>query len=54
MNSGPQMLGAHALYHRLGFVRLTERETRTVAGAARCWPSATTSTTAPLTQGARS
>jgi ribosomal protein S18 acetylase RimI-like enzyme len=32
MNSGPQMTGAHALYHRLGFVRLTERETRVVHG----------------------
>lgn len=27
MNSGPQMLGAHRLYARLGFVRLTDRET---------------------------
>ncbi|KQY25576.1 GCN5 family acetyltransferase [Cellulomonas sp. Root485] len=32
MNSGPTMLGAHALYQRLGFVRLTERETRVVHG----------------------
>ena len=32
MNSGPSMLGAHALYQRLGFVRLTERETRVVHG----------------------
>lgn len=28
MNSGPQMLGAHALYASLGFRRLTEREVR--------------------------
>lgn len=27
MNSGPRMLAAHRLYHRLGFVRLPERET---------------------------
>lgn len=26
MNSGPQMLGAHALYAKIGFRRLTERE----------------------------
>lgn len=26
MNSGPEMLGAHALYLKLGFSRLTERE----------------------------
>ena len=26
MNSGPEMLGAHALYGKLGFRRLTERE----------------------------
>lgn len=26
MNSGPEMLGAHALYRKLGFRRLTERE----------------------------
>lgn len=26
MNSGPEMLGAHALYAKLGFRRLTERE----------------------------
>jgi len=26
MNSGPEMLGAHALYLKLGFRRLTERE----------------------------
>lgn len=26
MNSGPEMLGAHRLYERLGFVHLTERE----------------------------
>ncbi|KQR99254.1 MULTISPECIES: GNAT family N-acetyltransferase [Microbacterium] len=26
MNSGPEMTGAHALYARLGFVRLPERE----------------------------
>jgi len=26
------MVGAHALYERLGFVRLTERETRVVHG----------------------
>ena len=32
MNSGPSMVGAHALYERLGFVRLTERETRVVHG----------------------
>ncbi|WP_240646130.1 GNAT family N-acetyltransferase [Georgenia sp. SYP-B2076] len=31
MNSGPQMLGAHALYLGLGFVRLPERETVVVA-----------------------
>ena len=31
MNSGPQMLGAHALYLRLGFVRLPERETVVVS-----------------------
>lgn len=50
MNSGPQMTGAHALYHRLGFVRLPERETRTV-------PSGTLLAfgydTTPITQGAR-
>lgn len=28
MNSGPQMITAHRLYHRLGFERLYERETR--------------------------
>ena len=28
MNSGPQMLGAHALYAKMGFTRLTEREGR--------------------------
>lgn len=28
MNSGPQMISAHRLYHRLGFERLHERETR--------------------------
>lgn len=28
MNSGPEMLGAHALYAKLGFRRLTEREHR--------------------------
>jgi len=32
MNSGPRMLAAHRLYHRLGFVRLHERETRRVEG----------------------
>jgi RimJ/RimL family protein N-acetyltransferase len=26
MNSGPQMTGAHALYAKIGFRRLTERE----------------------------
>ncbi len=26
MNSGPEMLGAHALYRKMGFRRLTERE----------------------------
>ncbi|TPW76569.1 GNAT family N-acetyltransferase [Schumannella soli] len=26
MNSGPEMLGAHALYAKLGFARLSERE----------------------------
>ena len=52
MNSGPQMLGAHALYHRLGFVRLTERETRDGPRRHRC--SAFGFDTAPLTQGARS
>lgn len=51
MNSGPQMLGAHALYHRLGFVRLTERETRVVAGGTLL---AFGLDTAPLTQGALS
>jgi len=28
MNSGPQMISAHRLYHRLGFARFHERETR--------------------------
>lgn len=28
MNSGPEMLGAHALYTKIGFRRLTEREHR--------------------------
>lgn len=28
MNSGPQMISAHRLYHRLGFARSHERETR--------------------------
>lgn len=28
MNSGPEMLGAHALYAKIGFRRLTEREHR--------------------------
>ena len=28
MNSGPQMTGAHALYAKMGFRRLTEREGR--------------------------
>lgn|GEM_PF-1127118 len=32
MNSGPRMTAAHRLYHRLGFVRLTDRETRVVEG----------------------
>ncbi|MDM7831661.1 GNAT family N-acetyltransferase [Cellulomonas edaphi] len=32
MNSGPRMVAAHRLYHRLGFVRLHERETERVAG----------------------
>lgn len=32
MNSGPRMTGAHRLYEGLGFVRLTERETRVVDG----------------------
>jgi len=32
MNSGPRMLAAHRLYHRLGFVRLHERETHVVEG----------------------
>jgi ribosomal protein S18 acetylase RimI-like enzyme len=32
MNSGPDMTGAHRLYHSMGFRRLTERETRTVPG----------------------
>lgn len=32
MNSGPQMTGAHQLYHSMGFTRLTERETRIVDG----------------------
>ncbi|WP_081680960.1 GNAT family N-acetyltransferase [Cellulomonas sp. URHD0024] len=50
MNSGPQMLGAHALYHRLGFVRLTDRETRVVAGGTLL---AFGFDTAPLAQGAR-
>jgi len=35
MNSGPQMTGAHQLYYSMGFTRLTERETRTVAGHTR-------------------
>ena len=50
MNSGPQMTGAHALYHRLGFVRLPERETRTVPGGTLL---AFGYDTTPLTQGAR-
>ncbi|MFE6255985.1 GNAT family N-acetyltransferase [Agromyces sp. NPDC057865] len=32
MNSGPQMTGAHRLYERLGFARLTEREREIVDG----------------------
>jgi GNAT superfamily N-acetyltransferase len=51
MNSGPQMVGAHALYHRLGFVRLTDRETRTIPGAGTLL--AFGRDTAPLAQGAR-
>jgi GNAT superfamily N-acetyltransferase len=57
MNSGPQMLGAHALYHRLGFVRLTERETRVVAGGtllAFGYDTAPRLSETPLTQGAGS
>lgn len=50
MNSGPQMTGAHALYLRLGFVRLTERETRVVHGGTLL---AFGYETSPLTQGAR-
>ena len=52
MNSGPQMLGAHALYHRLGFVRLTDRETRTVPGGGTLLAFGLD--TASLTEGARS
>jgi ribosomal protein S18 acetylase RimI-like enzyme len=50
MNSGPQMTGAHALYQRLGFVRLTDRETRVVHGGTLL---AFGYDLAPLTQGAR-
>lgn len=32
LSSGPRMTAAHALYAKLGFHRLTERETRVVAG----------------------
>jgi ribosomal protein S18 acetylase RimI-like enzyme len=32
MNSGPDMLGAHALYYKLGFSRAGERETTFVSG----------------------
>ncbi|WP_197030039.1 GNAT family N-acetyltransferase [Cellulomonas sp. URHE0023] len=52
MNSGPQMLGAHALYERLGFVRLPERETRTVPGGTLLAFGFDLSTV-PVTQGAR-
>jgi ribosomal protein S18 acetylase RimI-like enzyme len=51
MNSGPQMTGAHALYHRLGFVRLPDRETRVVHGGTLL---AFGYDLAPQTQGARS
>jgi len=58
MNSGPRMVGAHRLYHRLGFVRLPERETRFVDGATLLAfgydlrPATTTTPVPPLTQGA--
>ena len=32
MNSGPQMVGAHALYAKLGFTRLLDREREIVDG----------------------
>ncbi|WP_159607584.1 GNAT family N-acetyltransferase, partial [Agromyces humi] len=32
MNSGPQMVGAHALYAKLGFSRLHDREREIVDG----------------------
>ncbi|SIO20455.1 GNAT family N-acetyltransferase [Agromyces cerinus] len=32
MNSGPQMVGAHALYEKLGFTRLLDREREIVDG----------------------
>ena len=32
MNSGPQMVGAHALYEKLGFTRLFDREREIVDG----------------------
>jgi hypothetical protein len=32
MNSGPQMVGAHALYAKLGFTRLHDREREIVDG----------------------
>jgi ribosomal protein S18 acetylase RimI-like enzyme len=35
MNSGEQMVGAHRLYERLGFARLTEREHDLVDGGRR-------------------
>lgn len=35
MNSGPQMVGAHALYGKLGFTRLYDREREIVDGGRR-------------------
>jgi len=32
MNSGPQMVGAHALYEKLGFTRLVDREREIIDG----------------------
>ncbi|GIG20072.1 N-acetyltransferase [Cellulomonas chitinilytica] len=56
MNSGPRMTGAHRLYHRLGFVRLTDRETRVVEGGtllAFGLDVAQPARTVPLEEGAR-
>jgi len=53
MSSGPRMTGAHRLYQRLGFVRLTDRETRVVEGGTLLAFGLDVATTAPAHEGAR-